>query len=220
MRPITHQLRALTFPSTRWQSTLSFLQQRMDVHNPDKLRVTSHHQYHTPEHLTPTDVYRSPLEQFKEWFRFANDHNVPEPEAMSIATVSKSGIPSCRTVLLKEVDENGFVFFTNYNSRKSQELTENPNAALNFYWRGISRQVRVVGRVEKVSERISTEYFSSRPVGSKIGAWASPQSKPVSEGEVQARYVEFEKRFVDGKDSDQEDIPRPEYWGGWRVIPS
>jgi len=192
----------------------------MDVHIPARIRVTSHHQYHAQEHLVPDNVHQSPLQQFKEWFRFATDHKIPEPEAMSIATASKSGVPSNRMVLLKEVDETGFVFYTNYTSRKSQELTENPHAALTFYWRDIHRQVRVVGRVEKISEKESVDYYNSRPIGSRIGAWASPQSKPVGETEVHTRYEELEKKFLAGKDTSQVEIPKPDYWGGWRVVPS
>jgi len=192
----------------------------MDAHIPDKIRITSHHQYHAPEHLTPDNVHHSPLEQFKEWFRFANDRKIPEPEAMSIATASLSGIPSSRTVLLKEVDESGFIFYTNYTSRKSRELTENPHAALNFYWRDISRQVRVVGRVEKVDEKQSVEYYNSRPVGSRIGAWASPQSKTVQDDEVRIRFEEYERNFLaSGVGGKQIEIPKPEFWGGWRVVP-
>jgi len=191
----------------------------MDVNIPDKIRITTHHQYNSPQHLSPNDVHLSPLEQFKDWFKFAADNNVPEPEAMSIATASKEGVPSSRMVLLKEVDGTGFVFYTNYTSRKSRELIENPRAALNFYWRDIHRQVRVVGRVEKMSEAESTAYYDSRPVGSRIGAWASPQSQPVDEGEVQARYEQFKDKFTSGEKEDG-DIPRPEHWGGWRIIPS
>jgi len=202
--------------SRRWTLHYTSVNQQrrlMNVEIPDKIKITSHHQYHAPEHLSPDEVHKSPLEQFKEWFQFAADNKVPEPEAMSMATVSKEGIPSSRTVLLKEVDETGFVFYTNYTSRKSEELSGNPHAALNFYWRDIHRQVRVIGRVEKVSEEESIEYFNSRPIGSRIGAWASPQSRAVGEGELQQRYEEFEKKFEGGS------IPRPGYWGGWRIVP-
>jgi pyridoxamine-phosphate oxidase len=187
----------------------------MNIDIPEKIKITSHHQYDAPEHLTPDQVHKSPIEQFKQWFTFAANSSVPEPEAMSLATVSKDGVPSSRMVLLKEVDESGFLFFTNYSSRKSEELASNGHAALNFYWREIHRQVRVVGRVEKVDEETSTGYFHTRPIGSRIGAWASPQSQPVGEQELQERYSQFEKKFADGGGR----IPRPEHWGGWRILP-
>jgi pyridoxamine-phosphate oxidase len=122
-------------------------------------------------------------------------------------------------VLLKEVDEQGFVFYSNYASRKAQEIGENPHAALTFYWRDIHRQVRVIGQLEKVSEGESVEYYNSRPLGSRIGAWASPQSTPVGEDEVQIRYDEFKEKYVDGK-GDNPVLPKPEHWGGFRLIPT
>lgn len=192
----------------------------MDTSIPEKIRITSHLQYNVEEHLTPAGVLNTPLEQFKDWFRFAHDHGVPEPEEMAIATATKSGIPSCRMVLLKEVDTAGFVFFTNYDSRKSQEISENPVAAITFYWRNIHRQVRVVGRVEKLGNDESIAYYNSRPLGSRLGAWASPQSKQVEEGEVQARYEEFKAKYVGEKDVTEAEVPKPEHWGGWRIIPS
>jgi pyridoxamine-phosphate oxidase len=138
---------------------------------------------------------------------------------MSLSTCTRSGIPSSRIVLLKQVDPRGFVFFTNYASRKSRELQENPRAALAFFWREVSRQVRVVGRVEKVSKEESEAYFKSRPVGSRIGAWASRQSSVVGEEEVGKRVEEIQHKFgvIDG--ATETDIPLPEFWGGWRVIP-
>jgi len=215
----SHYIRYRSFlPLVCWQRQ-SHTQRTMNADVPDKLRITSHHQYHAPEHLTPANVHKSPLEQFKEWFRFANDRKVPEPEAMSIATVSKAGIPSCRMVLLKEVDEHGFVFYTNYASRKAQEIAENPHAALTFYWKDVHRQVRVIGQLEKVSEAESEEYYKSRPLGSRIGAWASPQSAPVGEDEVQTRYDEFTGKYVDGK-GDNPVVPKPANWGGFRIIPT
>lgn len=124
-------------------------------------------------------------------------------------------------VLLKQADSRGFTFYTNYESRKSMEMSENPHAALVFYWREISRSVRVLGRVERVDEKESDEYYMSRPMGSRIGAWASPQSKLVEEGELGKRVKEAEERF--GLKSSENDtyleVPRPEFWGGWRVIP-
>ncbi|KZT43767.1 pyridoxamine 5'-phosphate oxidase [Sistotremastrum suecicum HHB10207 ss-3] len=185
----------------------------MDVHIPPKLVVTTHNQYKTPDHLTVDNVRPQPLDQFKDWFEAART-TVAEPEAMTLSTSTPSGIPSARVVLLKLVDDKGFIFFTNYTSRKSKELLENPNAALTFYWKEVSRQIRVVGKVEKVTRQESEEYFQSRPLGSRIGAWASKQSSVVEEGEVQERYAKLEKRFG------EESVPTPEFWGGWRLIPN
>jgi len=122
-----------------------------------------------------------------------------------------------RVVLLKQVDERGFVFFTNYESRKSRELLESGHAALAFYWRELHRQVRVVGRIERVAEEESDAYYVTRPVGSRVGAWASPQSSVVGEGDVQQRVHDVEHRF--GLDAGKDDVPRPPFWGGWRVVP-
>jgi pyridoxamine-phosphate oxidase len=120
-------------------------------------------------------------------------------------------------VLFKALDHRGFAFYTNYTSRKSAELLENPQAALCFYWREVSRSVRVVGKVEKVDEATSEDYFRSRPIGSRVGAWASPQSQVVGEKELAERVKEVENRFS-VQDSESE-VPKPEFWGGWRVVP-
>lgn len=182
-----------------------------------KVQITSHNQYSSP-HLTRDGLNPDPLKQFKKWFQDAlnpSDASIPtvkEPEAMAITSVSSTGIPSTRFVLLKTVDDKGFVFFTNYDSRKSQEL-QGGYAAIAIYWKEVSRQIRVVGKVEKIDREDSLEYFATRPRGSQIGAWASPQSKDVGEGELEERVKEVEKRF-EGKD-----VECPEHWGGWRVVP-
>ncbi|WVW79880.1 pyridoxamine 5'-phosphate oxidase [Kwoniella bestiolae CBS 10118] len=185
---------------------------------PEKLHLTSHNQYKTPR-LLRENLHPNPLIQFNTWLSSALDPKddspqVKEPEAMTLSTALPNGIPSSRVVLLKTVDEKGFVFFTNYNSRKSQELTSNPYASLAFYWREISRQVRVVGRVEKVTREESEEYFQSRPRGSQVGAWSSAQSTAVQEGEVQS-IVDEKTREFEGR----EKIDCPDFWGGWRVVP-
>lgn len=139
---------------------------------------------------------------------------VHEPEAMTICTALPSGIPSARIVLLKQIDAKGFVFYTNYESRKSRELEANPYASIAFYWREQSRSVRVVGRAEKVSRAESEEYFATRPRGSQVGAWASRQSEEVEdERQVERWAEEIEARFA-GRD-----VPCPPHWGGWRVVP-
>jgi len=183
-----------------------------------KLAVTTHNQYESKTILTPIDVKSSPLEQFHDWFLEAqNNPIVLEPEAVCLSTATPSGIPSSRMVLLKQVDDRGFKIYTNYTSRKSQEMKANPHAALNFYWREQHRQVRVVGRVEMVDHEDSEEYFRSRPTGSQIGAWASRQSSIVGETEVAERYSQLEERF--GVQDGQGSVPMPEFWGGWRVVP-
>jgi pyridoxamine-phosphate oxidase len=138
---------------------------------------------------------------------------------MTLSTATPSGIPSARVVLFKQLDSRGFVFFTNYTSRKSQELLSNPNAAIVFYWSEVHRSVRALGKVEKISREESEAYFKGRPVGSRLGAWASKQSSVVGEGEVNARLKKLEERFGT-KDGDQNgDVPLPDFWGGWRIVP-
>ncbi|KAF8908981.1 hypothetical protein CPB84DRAFT_1674021 [Gymnopilus junonius] len=187
--------------------------------SPDKLKVLPHHQYVTKDHLTPSNAPSDPLDQFRSWFKevVEADH-ISEAEVMTLSTATSNGIPSARMVLLKQVDSRGFVFYTNYTSRKSKELAENPHAALTFYWREIHRSVRVVGRVEKVTREESEEYFQSRPVGSRLGAWASKQSTIIGEGELVERLQKVSERF--GIEDDKEgSVPTPEFWGGFRVIP-
>lgn len=188
------------------------------VQSDGALHVTSREQYDAPDALSPATVAPSPLDQFRAWFTAAQG-TVREPEAMSLSTATAGGVPSARLVLFKELDPRGFVFFTNYTSRKSQELLENPHAALAFYWREVHQQVRVVGRVEKVTQEETAAYFKSRPVGSQLGAWASRQSTVVGEGDVSARLDNVKARFGAGGDVDNADVPVPDFWGGWRVVP-
>jgi len=187
--------------------------------DPTTIRITSHNQYSSSALITPSSVSPSPILQFEEWFEEAAKGGVKEPEAMTLSTCTKSGIPSARILLLKQVDARGFVFYTNYNSRKSKELQENPYAALAFHWKEVQRQVRVVGKVEKVSQKESEEYFRSRPLGSRIGAWSSPQSSVIEENELVRRVEETKKRFGVEDGTAEADVPLPEFWGGWRIIP-
>ncbi|KAJ7176002.1 pyridoxamine 5'-phosphate oxidase [Mycena filopes] len=190
---------------------------------PNTIKVLPHTQYHNPDALSPSTVLPSPLDQFHAWFAHAVQAGVHEPEAMSLSTASPTGLPSARIVLFKQLDPRGFVFFTNYGSRKSAELAANPHAALVFYWREVARSVRVVGRVERVERGESAAYFGGRPVGSRLGAWASRQSEVVGEGEVQARLEGLKERFgavgAEGEVKDVE-VPLPDFWGGWRVVPT
>jgi pyridoxamine-phosphate oxidase len=187
--------------------------------SPGKIKVLPHNQYETHDHLSPSTVNPSPIEQFERWFQEAIDSGVQEPEAMSLSTATPSGIPSARIVLLKQVDPRGFVFYTNYTSRKSNEIISNPHAALVLYWREVHRSVRVVGRVEKLSRADSDEYYQSRPVGSRLGAWASKQSTVIDEHTLEDRLSKVKENFGVKDEEKETPIPLPEFWGGWRVIP-
>lgn len=162
--------------------------------------------------LLESDAAASPVDQFARWFEQALSAQVPEPNAMTLATADAQGRPSARIVLLKGYDEQGFVFYTNYASRKGRDLAEQPWASLLFFWQPLERQVRIEGPVERVPAEESDAYFHSRPLGSRIGAWASNQSQPVSREELEAREAEFSARFGDTP-------PRPDHWGGYRIRP-
>ncbi|PSL07659.1 pyridoxamine 5'-phosphate oxidase [Cecembia rubra] len=163
--------------------------------------------------LDISDVQTSPIEQFKKWFNEAIDSKVLEVNAMTLSTIKENGRPNSRVVLLKGVD-SGFVFFTNYKSAKGRELDHQPYVALNFYWAELERQIRILGRIEKVSEKESDEYFHSRPYASQIGAWVSPQSEPIPNRDILVQKEEEVKEKFS-----PETIKRPEHWGGYRVIP-
>jgi pyridoxamine 5'-phosphate oxidase len=159
-------------------------------------------------------VDADPIQQFERWFADAVTAEALEPNAMTLATASRDGVPSGRIVLLKGVDARGFVFFTDFRSRKGAELTENPLAALVFLWKEIERQVRVTGAVARVSDADAEAYFRSRPVGSRLGAWASHQSAVIADRRVlEDRLRDVTARFADG------DVPLPSHWGGFRVVP-
>jgi pyridoxamine 5'-phosphate oxidase len=158
------------------------------------------------------DLDPDPLRQFKRWFDDARGTALPAPEAMALATATPKGRPSVRMVLLKSADERGFTFHTNYESRKGDELTENPHAALLFHWQPLGRQVRVEGCVERVASEESEAYFRSRPLGSRLAAWASPQSRPLADrAELDGLYAEAQERFG-------ENVPLPPTWGGFRLV--
>jgi pyridoxamine 5'-phosphate oxidase len=163
--------------------------------------------------LAETDVAADPLAQFEKWLNEAIRAQLPEPNAMTLATVGADGRPSTRVVLIKGIDGRGPVWFTNYQSRKGQELAINANAALQFHWVELERVVRLEGRVEKVSAAESDAYFASRPLDSRIGAWASPQSEVISSRAILvARAAEYGARFLLHP-------PRPPHWGGYRLLP-
>ena len=164
--------------------------------------------------LLETDVAQDPFDQFANWWDDAMKSELDEINAMTLATASATGMPAARIVLLKSFSADGFVFFTNYNSQKGIELQENPFASLVFFWKELERQVRISGRVEKVSAAESDAYFHSRPEGSRIGAWASPQSSVIASREViETNITMIEQQFTEGE------ISRPPHWGGYVVIP-
>jgi pyridoxamine 5'-phosphate oxidase len=171
-------------------------------------------QEYTRAGLKESDADPDPIEQFRRWFDEALAADLHEPNAMTVATATPEGRPSGRIVLLKGFDERGFVFYTNYEGRKSGELETNPYAALVLYWGELERQVRIEGRVSRVSEEESDAYFAGRPRGSQLGAWVSEQSRPVEDrGALEERLRELEAEY-EGRE-----VPRPPFWGGYRVEP-
>ncbi|HEY3596565.1 MAG TPA: pyridoxamine 5'-phosphate oxidase [Paraburkholderia sp.] len=163
--------------------------------------------------LDEADADRDPIRLFEKWFAQAIDAQLPEPNAMTLATVDSRGHPSARIVLIKGVDERGFVFFTNYQSRKGNELAANPRASLLFHWIELERQVRIEGSIVKTSAEESDTYFASRPLGSRVGAWASEQSQAIeSRAFLEAREREIIAQYG-------ENPPRPPHWGGYRLVP-
>jgi len=170
---------------------------------------------YTKATLDSTSVDKNPLHQFEKWFQEAVATEIPEPTAMNLSTITASGRPSSRIVLLKGIENNQFVFYTNYQSQKGVELESNPACALTFFWPELERQVRVEGVATRVSPDISDAYFKSRPRGSQVGAWSSPQSSIIKDRKIlEDRVREIEKRF-DGK----KELPRPNQWGGFGVEP-
>ncbi|MBV5277486.1 MAG: pyridoxamine 5'-phosphate oxidase [Campylobacteraceae bacterium] len=165
--------------------------------------------------LFEKDLHVNPFKQFELWFNDAIQAELIEPNAMSLATVSRELKPSIRTVLLKLYDEKGFVFFSNYESQKAKDIAQNPFVALHFAWLPLQRQLRIEGKVEKISTAESLKYFLSRPRGSQLGAWASNQSEVVSSRSIlESKFHEIKSKFLNGQ------VPLPDFWGGYRVIPT
>jgi pyridoxamine 5'-phosphate oxidase len=170
---------------------------------------------HNRLRLTEQELDPDPIRQFQRWFEAATLSEIPDPNAMVLATASSAGRPSARVVLLRGYDNRGFVFFTNFESRKGRDLADNPHAALVFHWHDLERQVRIEGPVVQVTAEESDAYFQSRPAGSRLGAWASRQSEVIAGREtLETRMRALEIQFADGP------IPRPEHWGGYRVVPA
>ncbi len=177
-------------------------------------KITDLRKEYTLNGLTENAVDRNPLVQFRHWFDAAFESGLPEPNAMHISTVGEDNRPHSRIVLLKELDQSGFVFYTNYHSRKGRDLTIHPFASLTFFWVDLERQVRVEGRVEKVSAQKSDDYFAIRPRASQIGAWVSHQSERLPTREIlEEKQNEYEKQFAD------QPVSRPPHWGGYRLVP-
>ncbi|HEY9907928.1 MAG TPA: pyridoxamine 5'-phosphate oxidase [Thermosynechococcaceae cyanobacterium] len=169
---------------------------------------------YTLKQLNEAEVNPNPIAQFQAWFDEAVAAELPEPNAMTLATATKDGVPSARIVLLKGLDDRGFVFYTNYESRKGKELLANPQAAIVFLWDSLERQVRIEGRVEKTSNSETEAYFHSRPLTSQLGAWTSEQSRVILDREVlEQRFQELQAQYAN------QEVPRPPHWGGFRVVP-
>ena len=157
-----------------------------------------------------------PIELFKVWMDEAKKSEPNDPNALSLATSNKNNIPSVRIVLLKEFNQNGFVFYTNLNSQKGNELKENPNAAMCFHWKSLLRQIRISGTITQVEDNVADQYYNSRGYDSRIGAWASKQSKELkNRDELENSIKEFKKKF-----NDEKNVPRPSHWSGWNLSPT
>ncbi len=159
-------------------------------------------------------INNNPINEFKIWFKSAQENNILEPNAMTLSTFSNTSGINSRTVLLKGIEEKGFIFYTNYNSRKGVDINNNNNVSLVFLWKEIEKQIIVKGKASKISKKESKKYFESRPRKSKIAAWASKQSSEIKdEKELNSRFLEYEKKFLDDK------IPLPDFWGGYIIVP-
>ena len=171
-------------------------------------------QSYTKGSFSESDLLACPFAQFEKWFLEAGNCDLEEPNAMCLATADPKGVPSTRIVLLKDFSEKGLTFYTNYESRKARQLESNPQAAANFLWMPLQRQVNVIGRVERISKAESLKYFQSRPLGSQLGAWTSPQSEVISSRSIlEAKLDQLKRRFADSK------VPLPDNWGGYRIVP-
>lgn len=172
-------------------------------------------QNYTKGSFSESDLLDSPFEQFEKWFREAEKAELEEPNAMCLATADVNNCPCTRVVLLKDFSEKGLTFYTNYESRKAADLRANPQAAANFLWLPLQRQVNVIGRVERISKAESLKYFLSRPFSNQLGAWVSPQSQVITSRSIlEAKLDQMKRKFADGK------VPLPDDWGGYRIVPT
>ncbi len=180
-----------------------------------KTSITGHRQDYSKHSLDEASADKNPIRQFSEWLEQASQSGVKEPHAFTLSTASRSGKPSARILLLRDVGEKGFIFYTNYNSRKGAQLKENPFAAMTFFWQSVERQVRVEGKVIKLSAALSDKYFNSRPYASRVSAVASPQSKVVKNRQwLEESHEALLEKYPN------ENVPRPAHWGGYLLIPS
>ena len=178
-------------------------------------KISSIRKEYSQQSLLEQDIEKHPIKQFDKWWQQAIESEIDEVNAMTLATVNEAGMPTARIVLLKDYDESGFTFYTNYLSTKGKNIDHNPNVVLVFFWKELERQVRIEGVAEKVSPIIRDEYYDSRPLESKIGAWASPQSQIIASRSVlQNNFSKLENDFKD------QPIKRPDHWGGYKVIPN
>ncbi len=187
----------------------------MDDRKKEEISIANIRKVYQLQSLLENEVDANPIQQFKRWWHDAIESQLDEPNAMTLATASVDGRPSARIVLLKGINEEGFIFFTNYTSRKAKEMEANPYVSLLFFWKEMERQVRIEGTIQKISAEESDEYFNSRPRESRIGAWSSPQSSVISDREFLQQNAEKWKLQFENKQ-----IPRPEFWGGYIVIPN
>ena len=177
--------------------------------------IAAMRQDYTIGELLESSASPEPWELFSSWFEIARNAKILEPNAMILSTVTQDGQPTSRVVLLKDFDQSGLVFFTNYLSQKGEQLAHNPRASILFWWESLQRQIRIEGVVVKIGEEESDTYFQSRPYGSRLGAWVSEQSQRIVDRTVlEKRQIEFEKKFVEGN------VPRPDHWGGYRLTPN
>ena len=177
--------------------------------------IAAMRQDYTIGELLESNAPSEPWELFSSWFEIARKTKILEPNAMILSTVMQDGQPTSRVVLLKDFDQSGLVFFTNYLSQKGEQLAHNPRASILFWWEPLQRQIRVEGEVVKIDEEDSDAYFQSRPYGSRLGAWISEQSQTIVDRiALEKRQIEFEKKFEDGN------VPRPDHWGGYRLAPN
>jgi len=182
--------------------------------NEQKINIRDLRQDYKSSSLSESDVAKNPIDQFALWFNNAIETHILEPNAMTIATVNEDGFPSARVVLLKEFDQEGFTFFTNYNSQKGRDIETNPKVSLLFFWVELERQVRIEGIAKRISQEASEDYFHSRPHGSQLGAHASPQSTVIPNRDfLENNLKNLEDKFRNGE------IPKPEYWGGYKICP-
>ena len=186
-------------------------------HNPPRpMSLADLRQEYAKHKLDASHVADDPIAQFRDWFEEAQHAEVDEPNAMTLATAAPNGQPSARIVLLKGLDARGFHFYTNYESRKGTEIAQNPKVSLVFLWKPLERQVRIQGVAERLPDEESTDYFHSRPRGSQLGAWASPQSRVIESRDV----LQENKQAVEAEYADAEVVPRPPHWGGYVVAPT